>query len=300
MNVWDQFKLKYATFDTSAKLITVLLGTSILGWILSFLYAPAYHQLALSYGYTFEDLTNRSFVELLLKPWSWITYGFLHDGILHFIGNAFGIFIAGRYILNIFKGRQFLTLFFLGVFAGAISFALATNLLPSFFKGTSLRGASAGVFALIFFACTYFPESEYRLIIVNIKLKYFAYFFLAINIVGAALGVNAGGNLAHLAGAAVGYYAATRMKSGIDILEGLAKIGDYIANLFKSSPKQPKSQRKAKMKTVYKGKTTTRKTTSAKSTDQVKIDAILDKISSSGYESLSKAEKDYLFKAGKE
>ena len=88
------------------------------------------------------------------------------------------------------------------------------------------------------------------------------------------------------------------MRNGIDILEGFSKTGDYIVNLFKSSPKKPKSQRKAKMKTVYKGKTSPSKSSKTAATDQAKIDAILDKISSSGYESLSKAEKDYLFKAG--
>ncbi|AGC77916.1 membrane associated rhomboid family serine protease [Nonlabens dokdonensis] len=288
MNVWDQFKAKYAVFDTSGKLITVIFATTLLGWILSYAYAPAYLQIVLPNG----------FLPALLQPWSWVSYGFLHDGLFHFIGNAFGIHIAGRYILNIFRGRQFLTLFFLGVLAGAISFVVATGLLPDFFRGNLLLGASAGVFALIFFACTYFPESEFRLIFVNIKLKYFAYFFLASNLVMVALQVNTGGSLAHLAGAAVGYYAATRMRSGIDVLEGFSKTGDYIVNLFKSSPKKPKSQRKAKMKTVYKGKTSQTKASKVAATDQAKIDAILDKISSSGYESLSKAEKDYLFKAG--
>ena len=291
MNIWDQFKVKYATFDISGKLITVLFLTSIIGWILYYTYMPAYHQFVLPSG----------FLPALLQPWSWITYGLIHDDLWHFIGNALGTYIAGRYILNIFKGRQFLTLFFLGVLAGALSFILASGLLPTFFRSPGLIGASAGVFALIFFACAYFPESEYRLIFVNIKLKYFAYFFLATNIVMVALQINTGGSLAHLAGAAVGYFAAVRMKEGDDILESFARIGDFFTNLFKPSVKKPRSERKAKMKTVYKGKTASSKTASTvKSTDQKKVDAILDKISASGYESLSKSEKDYLFKAGKD
>lgn len=290
MNIWDQFKVKYATFDISGKLITVLFLTSIIGWILYYTYLPAYHQFVLPSG----------FLPALLQPWSWITYGLIHDDLWHFIGNALGTYIAGRYILNIFKARQFLTLFFLGVLAGALSFILATGLLPTFFTSPGLIGASAGVFALIFFACAYFPESEYRLIFLNIKLKYFAYFFLATNIVMVALQINTGGSLAHLAGAAVGYFAAIRMKEGDDILESYARIGDFFANLFRPSVKKPKSERKAKMKTVYQGKTTASKSTSGTSTDQKKVDAILDKISASGYESLSKSEKDYLFKAGRD
>ncbi|PPK95011.1 membrane associated rhomboid family serine protease [Nonlabens xylanidelens] len=291
MNVWDKFRAKFATIDTSGQLITVLFFTSFLSWLLIRIYSPAFGFLTLSNG----------FLPALLEPWCWFTYGFLHLDIWHFIGNGLGIYISGGFILNIFKGRQFLTLFFLGVLAGAISFVLATGLLPDFFRGTSILGASAGVFALIFFACTYFPESEYRLVFVNIKLKYFAYFFLTINIVMVAVQENTGGSLAHLAGAAVGYFAAVRMKEGDDILEFFARIGDFFLNLFKPTVKKPKSERKAKMKTVYKGKTASSKTASkVKSTDQKKVDAILDKISASGYESLSKAEKDYLFKAGKD
>ncbi|QJP32931.1 rhomboid family intramembrane serine protease [Nonlabens sp. Ci31] len=290
MNIWDKFKAKYDAFDTSGRLITILFFTTLLGWILSRAYEPAYMQLVLPKG----------FLPALLQPWSWISYGFLHEDLWHFIGNAFGIYIAGRYVLNIFKSRQLLSLFFLGVLAGSISFIVATGLLPGFFRGGSMIGASAGVFALIFFACSYFPESEYRLIFVNIKLKYFAYFFLASNLAMVALQLNTGGSLAHLAGAGVGYYTAIRMKDGIDILEGFAKIGDYFTNLFKSTFNTTKSERKAKMKTVYKGNNKASKSAAAKSTDQGKVDSILDKISSSGYESLSKAEKDYLFKAGKD
>ncbi|WP_298952747.1 rhomboid family intramembrane serine protease [uncultured Nonlabens sp.] len=291
MNGWDQFKVKYAAFDISGKLITVLFLTTIIGWFLYYTYLPAYLQFVLPSGFS----------AALLQPWSWITYGLIHDGLWHFIGNALGIYIAGRYILNIFKARQFLTLFFLGVFAGALSFILASGLFPTFFRSPGLIGASAGVFALILFSCAYFPESEYRLIFLNIKLKYVAYFLLATNIVMVAFQINTGGSLGHLAGAAVGYFAAVRMKEGDDILESFARIGDFFINLFKPSVKKSKSEHKAKMKTVYKGKTASSKTASTvKSTDQKKVDAILDKISASGYESLSKAEKDYLFKAGKD
>lgn len=290
MEFQDKLRAKYATLDASGRLISILAATTIIGWLLNFFYAPAYQLFELPNG----------FLPALLQPWSWITYGFLHGGLFHFIGNAFGIFIAGNYILNVFKGRQFITLFFMGVIAGSISFVLSTGLIPGFFQGTAMIGASAGVFALIFFACTYFPETEYRLIFVNIKLKYFAYFFLAINVFSVAFLDNKGGNLAHLAGAAVGYYAAVRMKEGLDVLEGFSKIGDYIANLFKSKP-STKTQRNSRMKTVYKGTTTQSKNASSpRKTDQAKVDAILDKISSSGYESLSKAEKDYLFNAGKD
>ncbi|WP_124979780.1 rhomboid family intramembrane serine protease [Nonlabens xiamenensis] len=287
MNFVDQIKSKFQTFDTAGKLITVLAGTSILAWLIGLVYLRAYLQLVLPSG----------FVPPLLQPWSYITHAFVHGSLWHFIGNAFGIFIAGRYILNLFKGRQFLTLFFLGVLAGGLSFTLSTGLMNFYFGSGIAIGASGGVFALMLFACTYFKESEYRLLFVNIKLKYIGYFLVAVNIVGLFTQFEAGASLAHLAGAAVGFYTAIRMKDGIDLLEGMAKVGDFFANLFKPRSKSRSSS--SNMKTVYKNRKQRNKASTPK-TDQAKLDAILDKISASGYESLSKAEKDYLFRAGKE
>ena len=109
---------------------------------------------------------------------------------------------------------------------------------------------------------------------------------------------NSGGHLAHLGGAFLGYLYASQLLKGNDIGSGFSKFMDSIANIFKGSEK------KAPMKTVYKNKKTSSSTSSAadydKKTHQRKIDSILDKISKSGYESLSKVEKDFLFKAGKE
>jgi hypothetical protein len=193
----------------------------------------------------------------------------------------------------------------MGVLAGGFIFTLATELMPGYFNAPGVIGASAGVFALIIFCCTYFAESEIRLIFFNIKLKYLGMFFAGINLLGLFTQVEAGSSLGHLAGMAIGYYAAIRMRDGIDILEGTAKIGDFFANTFKSSPKSSKASRSktnSRMKTVYRNKTSKSTTTSSKSAapNQAEIDKILDKISASGYDSLSKAEKDTLFKAGKD
>ncbi|ARN77936.1 rhomboid family intramembrane serine protease [Nonlabens spongiae] len=304
MSFLDDAKSKYNSWNTSGRLMAIIAITSIIGWIMQRFYEPLFEQFMLPAG----------FVPALLQPWSYITHAFLHSGLFHLLGNLLGLFYAAQFFLNIFRGRQYLSMFFLGVLGGGAAFTLATFLLPSYFSADYALGASAGVFALIIFVCTYLPESEIRLIFFNIKLKYVGYAFLAINLFALTSRFEAGSGLGHLAGMVVGYYAAIRMKDGIDILEPVANVGDFFANLFQSSSTTSSTSRSrrsssrkssSRMKTVYRnsktktaGKAT--KTSRAAAPNQADIDKILDKISASGYDSLSKDEKDTLFKAGKD
>ncbi len=290
MEFVDTIKAKYAQLNTGGKLVAVTSIITIAFWILEFLYPPINSWFALP----------ARFLPAILQPWSWLTYGFLHGGIFHLFFNMLILYFTAQMMLNLFNGRQFLSLFFAGILAGGLTFTLVSELFPGFFSNNLLVGASAGVYATLFFVCTYLPETEVRLFfILNVKLKYLAIGLVVLDLFGVATQTNAGGSIAHLAGSALGYYSATRMKSGIDILEGFAGMGDSIANLFKS---KPKSAKRSRMKTVYRNANQARKSPPAtKASDhQQRIDAILDKISASGYESLSREEKDFLFKAGKE
>jgi hypothetical protein len=185
---------------------------------------------------------------------------------------------------------------------------LSYNLFPAFQStGRSyLIGASAGVMAVLVGIATYIPNMRVRLLLIgSIKFWYIAAFLVALDVIQIPMS-NAGGHLAHLGGATLGYVYTKQLQKGNDIGSWFEKIMDSFAALFKPT------ERKAKMKTVYR-KTTNKKsaTTTAqrkstfsgkldKDEKQKQIDAILDKISKSGYDSLSKSEKDFLFKAGKE
>ncbi len=288
MDFLDNLKLKYAQLNVSGKLVVWVSLTTLLFWFLGYVYQPITDWFGLPAG----------FVPAVLQPWSWFTYGFLHGGIFHLFFNMLVLYFTGQMMLNLFSGRQFLTLFFTGILAGGFAFTLASGVFTDFFDNTLLVGASAGVYATLFFICAYMPDTPVRLFFVlNVKLKYLAYGLIALDVFAIVSNTNAGGSVAHLAGAALGYYAATRMKLGIDVLEGFSVVGDNIVGFFKSSPK--KSTRKSKMKTVYKNQTKTAQTKPS-SNHQQRIDGILDKISESGYESLSRDEKDFLFKAGKD
>jgi len=288
MDFIENLKLKYAQLNVSGKLVVFVSLTTIVFWLLGYIYEPITDWFGLPAG----------FVPAVLQPWSWFTYGFLHGGLLHLFFNMLVLYFTGQMMLNLFSARQFLTLFFTGIVLGGLAFTLSSSLFTGYFSNNLLVGASAGVYATLFFICSYMPETPVRLFfVVNVKLKYLAFGLVALDVFAVVTNVNAGGSIAHLAGAALGYYSATRMKSGIDVLEGFAGIGDGITSLFTSSG--TKNTHKSKMKTVYKNQTKTAKPKPS-STNQQRIDGILDKISESGYESLSRDEKDFLFKAGKD
>lgn len=238
-----------------------------------------------------------NFFDFLSQPWSLVTYSFLHGGIFHILWNMYVLFISGRIMLNLFSGKRFLNVYFLGVILGGLLFLISYNVFPKLISlNTSLIGASAGVMAVLIFVCTYIPNQEVRIFFFNIKLWQVGAFIVLMDLVMIPLGSNAGGRIAHLGGAFLGYTYARQLFQGNDIGSGFSDFLDRVGNLFKVKEK------KSPLKTVYKKQDSSvnSKAKYEKDSQQKKIDAILDKISKSGYESLSKAEKDFLFKAGKE
>ncbi|GAK97385.1 rhomboid family protein [Nonlabens tegetincola] len=284
MDFINDFKRRYSGFDTSGKLIVVLLISSLSIWLIGKISVPAYNYLVYPSGWK----------QPLFQPWSAITYAFIHSSILHFVGNAIGLYYGGRYFLNLFKSRHFIALFILGVLAGALSFTLGTSIAPYFFNKGGIVGASAGVYAILFFIFHYFAEQDIRVLSFTFKLKYIGYALLAIELIGVTSGYNRGGSLAHLAGAAVGLYASAKAKQGNMIMEPIAVVIDTIKGWFDRSSSKPNS---SKMKTVYRSKN---KVKNSQKPNQSEIDAILDKIKESGYDSLSKKEKDVLFRASQD
>ena len=281
-------RYQYARLSVSEKLIAINVLVFIIMGLITALISP-----------TVEDwfALPKDFFDFLIQPWSLITYSFLHGGIFHILWNMYILYVAGRIVLNLFDGKRFLNIYFLGVILGGLLFLLSYNIFPTLVGiNASLIGASAGVMAVLIFVCTYIPNQEVRLIFFNVKLWQIGLFVVLMDLVQIPLGGNVGGRIAHLGGALLGYVYARQLYKGTDIGEGFSKFIDGLANLFK------KSEKKSPLKTVYRKQRPSTSTSAKydKQTQQKKIDAILDKISKSGYESLSKAEKDFLFKAGKE
>ncbi len=296
----DKIRYKIQTATVTEKLIAV----NVLVFILFFLFRTLAYLFQLPSDFLLEWFVfPKEPMEFLLKPWSIITYSFLHSGIWHILSNMLILYFSGIYFLNYFSPKRLLNYYFLGVIIGALVYMLSYNLFPAF-QGTGrsyLMGASAGVMAVLIGIASHIPNMRVRLLLIgSIKFWWIAAFLVVIDIIQIPMG-NAGGHLAHLGGAALGYLYTNQLQKGNDIGKWFENLMDGIASIFKPREK------KARMKTVHRsGKTTTARSASRQSKTmdkddkQKKVDAILDKISKSGYDSLSKAEKDFLFQAGKE
>lgn len=280
-------KYQYARLGIAEKLIVINVLVFIVMGLVTALISP---------GLDNWFALPTDFFDFLSQPWSIVTYSFLHGGILHILWNMYILYVAGRIMSNLFDGKRFLNVYFLGVIFGGLLFLLSYNIFPKLLPiNTSLIGASAGVMAVLIFVCTYIPNQEVRLIFFNVKLWHVGVFVVSMDLVMIPLGDNAGGRIAHLGGALLGYMYARQLFQGRDIGSSFSNFLDGIANFFRGK------EEKGPLKTVYKKQNAaaSSKANYEKGSHQKKIDAILDKISKSGYESLSQAEKDFLFKAGK-
>lgn len=285
----------FARLNIAEKLIAINLTVFILTGLLSVLlgFSPD------SIIYWFE--LPKDFFAFLGKPWTIVTYAFFHAGFGHIFWNMLILYFTGRIFLNLFDSQRFLNVYFLGIIIGGLLFLISYNVFPTLVAiNTSLIGASAGVTAVLIFICTYIPNQEVRLFgLINIKLWYLGVFVVLIDLIQIAGSNNIGGRFAHLGGALLGYLYARQLLKGKDIGQGFSKILSAIGSFFTPG------KRKSPLKTVHRKGSNKNKTKQGdldytKETRQKKIDAILDKISKSGYESLTKSEKDFLFKAGKE
>jgi membrane associated rhomboid family serine protease len=236
-----------------------------------------------------------SFVDIIFQPWSIITYAFLHAGFWHLFWNMYLLYWFGTYVLNLFSAKRFLTIYLLGGICGGLLYVLSYNLFPVFTNiNSNLMGASAAVLAIVIFIATYTPNTIVRIFMFKVKLWQIGLAMVLLDLVQLPSSGNAGGLIAHIGGALFGFIYATQLAKGNDIGIWFETLIDSVLNLFKPRHKRP-------FKKVHRTKQTAAKQAKKKPSNehQAKVDGILDKIGKSGYDSLTKAEKDFLFKAGK-
>ena len=290
MTLKDQIRSRVQMMNSAEKLILL----NVICFIFPLFLKTLFFLFAIPYGtlISFFELSS-DWGTLLFRPWSILTYSFIHSGFFHLFWNMYLLYFSSRLFLNLFSIKIFLNVYFLGVVVGAFTFLLSYALFPAFQNTTpAMIGASAGVMGIFVFISTYSPDQEVRIIFFNIKLRYLAIGFVLIDIIQIPYG-NAGGHLAHLGGAGLGFLYAQRLQNGIDIGLPFERFIAQTIDFFKKKPT---------LRTAHKKKLSkkTKSTTTTDTLHQKQIDAILDKISTSGYESLSEKEKDYLFQAGKD
>ncbi len=226
----------------------------------------------------------------LYKPWTLITYTFIHQNIFHVLSNLLVLYYIGNLFLNFYTKKQFLNFYFLGGIFGGVIF-LAYYYFIDKTAAFPLAGASAAVTTIFIAIATKIPRYAIRLrFIGSVELWVLAAIWVVLSILQLA-NPDKGSAIAHLSGAIFGYIYSKQLEQGNDIGGWFEGIVDYFTNLFKPKKKSP-------FKAVYKTKSRTT-TQDVSLTRQRKINDILDKISKSGYESLSQEEKDFLFRAGK-
>jgi membrane associated rhomboid family serine protease len=234
--------------------------------------------------------------DLLWKPWSLISYAFLHAGFLHILFNMMMLFFAGRLFLTFFTQKQLFGLYILAAVFSGLVFILSYNTFPMLANGgySKMVGASAAIMAILVAAAAYAPYYEVRLLLIGtVKLWHVAIVFVVLDLINASV-ENAGGHLAHLGGALFGFVYIKLLKNGTDLSKGISAVLGFFTNLFKPKKSTP-------FKKIYRNNTPPPRPSAAKPKDitQRQIDEILDKIGKSGYDSLTKEEKEFLLKVGK-
>ena len=228
---------------------------------------------------------------LIRHPWTLITYMFFHQGILHLLFNMLWLYWFGKIFRTYFSGWQVVNVYFLGGLVGASLYVLFYNVFPVFAAAKHvaiLLGASGGVLAVVMAISCYTPRYTINLLFLGrVRLIYIALATVALDIISISGNDNAGGHIAHLGGALLGYLFAVNILKGKDITAWFGRFCAWIGNFFKPKPK---------LKVAYKRPPTDdREYNRQKNENQKEVDRILDKISKGGYDSLTQKEKETLF-----
>jgi membrane associated rhomboid family serine protease len=228
---------------------------------------------------------------LIVRPWTIFTYMFLHEGFFHILFNLLWLYVFGRIFLMYLSEKKLLSVYLVGGLAGAALYILSFNVFPAFNEVVPVAialGASASVMAIVIAISVYVPNyTIYLLFLGPVKLKYIAIFTVVLDVLSIA-GTNAGGHIAHLGGAIFGYLYISQYRKGRNITRGFDNLMDRIFSLFKPKPR---------FRVTYKKPQTDIEYNKEKVKKQEQVDRILEKIAQHGYDSLTKEEKEILFRA---
>ncbi|WP_366187086.1 rhomboid family intramembrane serine protease [Flavobacterium ovatum] len=287
MNILEDLKVQYKLGGIAYRLIYWNVGCFLISLVFFYQYQGG------NFNFPSWIALKTDPAPFIYAPWTFLTYAFFHDGFLHLLFNMIILNFSSQLFLTYFTQKQFLGLYFLSaIFAGAVFVG------SYYFMNISsgIVGASAAIMAILVAVTTYQPLMNVRLMLIgNVKLWHITAVILILDLMQFRLG-NTGGHISHLSGALFGLVFIKLLQNGTDLSKLVSGVIDFAANLFNKSGKMPfKKVHKNYSKPIEKRES--RIVTKDKSQQQ--IDEILDKISQSGYDSLTKEEKEFLFKVGK-
>jgi len=290
MSIIDEVKESFRKGTILHKLIYLNLGLFLTVQIVRIvLYLSNSYEL---FGSFLDYLAVPANLEVLARrPWTLVTYMFLHVDFIHILMNLLWLYWFGSIFIQELGLKKLLSTYILGGLAGGLLYILFYNVFPVFeeVKTASIAlGASASVMAVVIATATYQPERKMNLVFIGpVKIVYIALImFIFTSMVDFS--VNTGGKIAHIGGALMGFLFAYYYKRGKDISKGFDRMMDGMATWFKPG--------KEKMKVTYKRPADDIEYNKQKKEEQKEIDQILDKISKAGYDSLTAKEKELLFK----
>jgi len=239
---------------------------------------------------------------LAFHPWTILTYAFVHQSPFHILFNMLNLYYFGQIIREYLGDRRLISIYVLGALAGAVAFLLAYNLLPVLQPGAaagqSVIGASAAVIAVVVAAATLLPNYTFMLFLFGpVKIKWIAAALVFISIAALNQG-NTGGEITHIGGALLGFVFIKMINLGRDMGRPVEAVLDWFSRVANPKSSMRVTHRQP-VATSARGAASP-KGNAAPAADQDEIDLILDKISRSGYESLSKDEKQKLFRASQQ
>ncbi len=290
MNLIDEIKVSFKEGSTLTKLIYLNLGVFLAVKIAQIFF------ILFNTPQGFESLLRwfavpAYFPDLIRKPWTLLTYMFLHEGFLHILFNMLWLFWFGRIFLEYLDQKKLVSVYLLGGITGAILYIISFNLFPVFKSVVTesvALGASASVIAVVIAITAYVPNhTVYLMFIGPVKIKYIGIIIFVVTSV-LDFSTNTGGKIAHIGGAILGFIYTSQFRKGKDIGKWINRLIYQVVTLLK--PRE-------KMKVTHKKSTTDYEYNEKKAQEQEEINRILDKISKGGYESLTKDEKETLFKA---
>ena len=280
MNIVDKIKREFKTANSLNKIIYI----NVLVFLVLNIFSVFFSLFMIDIYNIEEELMLPSDInKLISKPWSLVTYMFIHDNFIHLLFNMIWLHFGGKLFLQYLNQKQLINIYLLGGVSGGILFIMAFNYFPAFTlysQNAQAIGASASVLAVVCALATYTPNYSIQIPLIGyVKLKHIAFFFIILDFLSIPKG-NAGGHIAHLGGALFGYLYIINLRKNPKPKASSNSFIKYLINIF--TPLKSKKSRKKNKNNNQKG-----------------IDLVLEKISKSGYNSLNKEEKDLLFKSSK-